>query len=48
MRLKKTELLLMADKLKVSEEERAGDKKIIKRQQDIITTLEKKIQGEDV
>ena len=48
MRLKKTELLLMADKLKVSEEERAGDKKIIKRQQDIITTLEKKIQGENV
>ena len=48
MRLKKTELLLMADKLKVSEEERAGDKKIIKRQQEIITALEKKIQGEDV
>merc|ERR1711915_60825 len=48
MRLKKTELLLMADKLKVSQKETAGDKKIIKRQQDIITTLEKKIQGEDV
>ena len=38
----------MADKLKVYEEEIVGDKKIIKRQQDIITTLEKKIQGEDV
>ena len=48
MSLKKTELLLMADKLKVSEEEIAGDKKIIKRQQEIITTLEKKIQGENV
>ena len=48
MRLQKTELLLMANKLKVVQEEKAGAKKIIKRQQNIITALEQKIQGQDV
>ena len=48
MRLQKTELLLIVEKLKVMKEEKAGDKKIMKRQQEIINALEKRIQGEDI